>query len=114
MASIPFPRSLVRAWDDWLRVPAPVANARTHRHSAPAYRVEVKLDRVASHACSLVQGALARQPWDYGALAADGLEELHYVELQLDACDLTRAERAPYERYIAAARALLVEIGQLK
>jgi hypothetical protein len=35
------------------------------------------------------------------------------VELQLDACDLTRAERAPYTSYIAAARALLTEIGRL-
>ena len=113
MASIPFPKSLVCAWRDWLRIPAPVANARACQRSAPACRVEVALDRVASRACSLVQGALARQPWDYSALAADGLEELHHVELQLDACDLTRAERAPYTSYITAARALLREIGRL-
>jgi len=113
MASIPFPKSLVCAWRDWLRIPAPVANARARQREAPTYRVEVGLDRVASHTCSLVQGALSRQPWDYGALAADGLEELHHIDLQLDACDLTRSARAPYERYVAAARALLREIGRL-
>src|SRR5829696_1113558 len=104
MASIPFPKSLVCAWRDWLRIPAPVANARARQRSAPAYRVEVELDRVASHACSLVQGALARQPWDYSALAADGLEELHHVAVQLDRCDLTHAQRAPCERYCGKSR----------
>ena len=113
MPSIPLPRSLIHAWKAWLRVPPPARAAGRRRAVAAETSPEAALDRVGRHVCMLLHGAMTRSAWDYSALAADGLEEVHRIATLLDECDLSTRDRAGCEAYIDAVRALLAEFTRL-
>ncbi len=103
------PRVFLNAWRAWQRVPVPLAPAAVGGRRGAAE--EARYERVAAGITELAHAAMGSRQWDYCALAADQLSELHAAEVALD--DVADAEAAPARAFIAATRAMLAEFTRI-
>jgi hypothetical protein len=107
------PRVFLNAWRAWQRVPAPVA-AGVGGRRAPARRdpgVDERLERVAVAVTEMTHAAMGSRQWDYCALAADQLSELHLADLAIDAAPTVDA--SAQRAFIEETRSLLAEFARI-
>jgi hypothetical protein len=96
-----------RAWHRWMHTPAPVENSRRGRSRAESYGAELRLDHLASSIYGLGLAFQEGRKWDFEAIAADRLRELHEAETELDGVQIPADRRATFDRWIDATRNLL-------
>ena len=72
--------------------------------------VEERYERIAEGVTELARAAMGSRQWDYSALAADQLAELHAAEVSLDA---RSGDAAAHRAFIDATRSLLAEFHRI-
>jgi len=104
------PRVFLNAWRAWQRVPVPIpAVVGARRGRRPT--VDERLERIAASVTEMAHAAMGSRQWDYCALAADQLSELHAADVAID--ERPTGDAAAQRAFIEATRALLSEFGRI-
>jgi hypothetical protein len=104
------PRVFLNAWREWQRVPIPMAPAHAGASRRGLMTVEERYERIAAGITELAHAAMGSRQWDYSALAADQLAELHAAEVAIDG---RTGDLDAHHAFIAATRSLLAEFGRI-
>jgi hypothetical protein len=100
-------REFILTWREWLRLARPTRNFRLGRHHAPTYAVECHLDHLISYLDATVGAFLGGKRWEHVERAADYLEDLHAMEVELERSHVPVEDSRDLREFIAATRQLL-------
>ncbi len=88
----------------------PTKNFRLNRSKAISYEIELKLDHLRSHIYTLGNALIEGKEYDFFKLASDDVQELNELNVEIESCDITEAEKQELRQYILATESLLEKI----